>query len=155
MWQDAGIPGRDVVENTRWGVAPSIAFGLGTPTRLTASYFRLQQDGIPDYGLPWVPATNVPLAQYANQAPPVDFSNFYGMRDRDYEKTTTDLGTVVASHDVGAGADAAQPGALRRHGPRLADHGAALRQQHEHRHPAHRLEVARSDRHHRRRTSST
>ena len=101
MWQDAATPGRDVVENNRWGLAPSIAFGLRTPTRLTASYFRLQQDGIPDYGLPWVPAANVPLAQYANQTPPVDFSNFYGMRNRDYEKTTTNLGTVVASHDVG------------------------------------------------------
>jgi catecholate siderophore receptor len=100
MWQDAGTPGRDVVENNRWGLAPSFAIGLRTPTRLTASYFRLQQDGIPDYGLPWVPATNVPLAQYANQTPPVDFSNFYGMRNRDYEKTATDLGTVVVSHDV-------------------------------------------------------
>jgi catecholate siderophore receptor len=104
MWQDGGTPGRDVVENTRWGIAPSAAFGLGTPTRVTASYFRLQQDGTPDYGLPWVPATNVPLSKYANQAPPVDFSNFYGMRQRDYEKTATDLGTVVASHDFGGAA---------------------------------------------------
>ena len=101
MWQDGGTPGRDVVQNTRWGLAPSIAFGLGRPTRVTASYFRMKQDGIPDYGVPWVPAANVPLSRYANQAPPVDFSNFYGMRNRDYEKTTTDLGTVVASHDIG------------------------------------------------------
>ena len=36
MWTDAGVPGRDVVESERWGVAPSVAFGLGTPTRLTA-----------------------------------------------------------------------------------------------------------------------
>jgi catecholate siderophore receptor len=100
LWQDGGTPGRDVVENTRWGVAPSIAFGLRTPTRVTASYFRLQQSGIPDYGLPWVPAANVPLASHANQTPPVAFANFYGMRHRDYEKTTTDLGTVAASHDV-------------------------------------------------------
>jgi catecholate siderophore receptor len=104
MWQDGGTPGRDVVENTRWGFAPSIALGLGKPTRLTASYYRLQQDGIPDYGIPWVPATNVPLAAYANQAAPVDFSNFYGMRQRDYEKTATDLGTVVVSHDFGGAA---------------------------------------------------
>lgn len=101
MWQDAAVPGRDVVEATRWGLAPSISFGLGKPTRVTASYFRLQQHGVPDYGLPWVPATNVPLAGYANQAPPIDFSNFYGMKHRDYEKTATDLGTVVVTHDVG------------------------------------------------------
>lgn len=101
LWQDGGTPGRDVVENTRWGVAPTIALGLRTPTRLTAGYFRLQQSGIPDYGVPWVPAANVPLASYANQAPPVDFANFYGMRNRDYEKTTTDLGTVAVSHDFG------------------------------------------------------
>ena len=29
-------PGRDAVENERWGVAPSLAFGLGTPTRIDA-----------------------------------------------------------------------------------------------------------------------
>src|SRR5688572_27626078 len=32
---DSGVAGRDVVENQRWGVAPSLAFGLGTTTRLT------------------------------------------------------------------------------------------------------------------------
>ena len=36
----------------------------------------MKQDGIPDYGVPWVPAANVPLSQYANRTPPVDFSNF-------------------------------------------------------------------------------
>ena len=100
LWQDADTAGRDVAESTRWGIAPSIAFGLRTPTRVSAGYFRLQQDGIPDYGIPWVPAANVPLADHANQAPPVDFSNFYGMRNRDYEKTTTDLGTVAVSHEI-------------------------------------------------------
>ena len=28
MWTDTGVPGRDVVESERWGVAPSLAFGL-------------------------------------------------------------------------------------------------------------------------------
>lgn len=101
LWQDGGTPGRDVVESRRWGVAPAIALGLRTPTRLTAGYFRLQQSGIPDYGIPWVPAANVPLSSHASQAPPVDFANFYGMRARDYEETTTDLGTVAVSHDFG------------------------------------------------------
>src|SRR5688572_22066098 len=34
MWQDGGVPGRDVVERDAWGIAPSFALGLGTDTRL-------------------------------------------------------------------------------------------------------------------------
>src|SRR5688500_13838016 len=74
MWTDSGVSDRDVVNNERWGIAPSVAFGLGTPTRLTLSYFHLEQDNIPDYGIPWVPAnTNAFLRRYSNQAKPVDF----------------------------------------------------------------------------------
>ena len=103
----------------------------------------------PTTACPGCPATNVPLAEYANQAPPVDFSNFYGMRNRDYEKTTTDLGTVVVSHDVGTALTLRNQVRYGVTSARLDDHGAAVRQQHQHRHPPHRLEVARSDRHHR------
>ena len=99
MWTQADIPGRDAVENERWGIAPSIAFGLDTPTRTTVSYSRLQQENVPDHGIPWVPATNVPLAAYANQAAPVDFDNFYGITSRDYENTVTDIGTGEVVHD--------------------------------------------------------
>jgi catecholate siderophore receptor len=113
MWNQGDVPGRDVVANERWGIAPSIAFGLGTPTRVTASVSRLDQDNIPEYGLPWVPGTNVPLAQYADQAPPVDFGNFYGLKDRDYEKTVTDLATAAVEHDFG---DSISLRSLVRHG---------------------------------------
>jgi catecholate siderophore receptor len=101
MWHDAETPGRDTVENNRWGVAPSVAFGLNTPTRVTASYFHLAQDNVPDYGIPWVTAnnTNAVLAAYRNAAPPVNFDNFYGIKSRDYEKTDTDIGTVQLDHD--------------------------------------------------------
>ncbi|HJY39299.1 MAG TPA: TonB-dependent receptor plug domain-containing protein, partial [Steroidobacteraceae bacterium] len=34
MWQDGGVPGRDEVQRDAWGIAPSIAFGLGADTRL-------------------------------------------------------------------------------------------------------------------------
>lgn len=100
MWHDADVPGRDVVANKRWGIAPSIAFGLGTPTRATLSYFHLEQDNIPDYGIPWVPDTQrAGLEPFRNQAAPVDFSNFYGLKARDYEKTTTDVITAKVEHD--------------------------------------------------------
>ncbi len=94
MWTDSDVSGRDVVENQRFGFAPSLALGLGTPTRFTVSYSRLGQDNLPDYGIPWVPPENVPLAEYANQAPPVELSNFYGLSARDYEDTTTDVATA-------------------------------------------------------------
>ncbi|HMJ91691.1 MAG TPA: TonB-dependent receptor plug domain-containing protein, partial [Candidatus Acidoferrum sp.] len=77
MWHESGVAGRDVVEDTRWGIAPSVAFGLGTPTRVTLSYFHLEQDNIPSYGIPWVPLNTGPLARFSNDAPPVDFGNFY------------------------------------------------------------------------------
>ena len=45
--------------------------------------------------MPWVPAnTTDPWLAYASQAPPVDFSNFYGLTARDYEDTRTDLATA-------------------------------------------------------------
>ena len=63
MWNDTDVPNRDRVESSRWGVAPSIGFGSGTSTRATVSYFKLKQDNLPEYGLPWVPVnTNPELA---------------------------------------------------------------------------------------------
>ncbi len=94
----AGVPGRDVVKNSRWGIAPSVAFGLGTPTRLTLSYSKLKQDNISDYGIPWVPATNNALADYRDQPAPVPRDTFYGFRDRDREVLNQDTATVAFEH---------------------------------------------------------
>ncbi|MEW6304431.1 MAG: TonB-dependent siderophore receptor [Verrucomicrobiota bacterium] len=101
LWHDADTAGRDEVTNHRWGIAPSLAFGLETPTRVTLGYFRLDQDNVPDYGIPWVPAgnTNAVLSSYIDQAPPVDFDNFYGLTSRDYERTVTDVATARVEHD--------------------------------------------------------
>ena len=103
MFTDADTPGRDEVTGRRWGVSPSLAFGLGTPTRFTVAYSHLDQDNQPDYGLPWVPAnTNPELAAYSDQAPPVDFANHYGLTTRDYEDTRTDLATARLERDLGS-----------------------------------------------------
>jgi catecholate siderophore receptor len=98
LWHENDTPGRDVAEDSRWGIAPSIAFGLGKPTQLTLSYFHLNQDNTPDYGIPWVPANTGPLAAYSEQPAPVDYSNFYGLKARDYEKVRTDLATAELKH---------------------------------------------------------
>ena len=99
MMHDADVSGRDVVNNQRWGVAPSLGFGVGTPTRTTFSYFKLKQDNISDYGIPWVPATNNALVAYRNKPAPVPRDTFYGLKNRDSEKMNSDLATVKIEHD--------------------------------------------------------
>ncbi|MGA9767629.1 MAG: TonB-dependent siderophore receptor [Blastocatellia bacterium] len=96
---ESGVAGRDVVENQRWGVAPSLAFGVGTPTRLTLSYFKLRQDNISDYGIPWVPVTNNALVEFRDKPAPVPRDTFYGLKNRDSEKLNSDLATIKFEHD--------------------------------------------------------
>jgi catecholate siderophore receptor len=65
MDQDAGVADRDFVENRRWGVAPSLAFGLGTRTTLTLYYLHQAQDDTPDYGIPFAFGAPVPVPLFS------------------------------------------------------------------------------------------
>ena len=100
LYHEQDTAGRDEVNTSRWGIAPSLAFGLETDTSLTLSLFHLQQDNLPDYGIPWVAANNVTLAAYADQAPPVDFSNWYGLLQRDFEEVSTTMATARIDHTI-------------------------------------------------------
>jgi catecholate siderophore receptor len=95
---DAGVAGRDVVKNDRWGIAPTLAFGRGTTTRFTLGYYKLKQDNISDYGIPWIPVTNNALAHWRlNEAgrPPTPFTiSAIGTRSADQ-----DTGTVRFERD--------------------------------------------------------
>src|SRR5215218_9359964 len=95
----SGVAGRDVVKFDRWGVAPSVTFGLGKPTRFTASYYKLKQDNISDYGIPWVPVTNNALVEFRDRPAPVPRNTFYGLRNRDFENLNSDLLTLKFEHD--------------------------------------------------------
>lgn len=87
-----GVEGRDVVYSHRWGVAPSIGFGLGTKTSFTLSAIHQQSDGIPDYGVPVAvdPVTRIatPVSEKG-----VSRSNFFGY-DTDRDSSTADLITA-------------------------------------------------------------
>ncbi|HEY0183051.1 MAG TPA: TonB-dependent siderophore receptor [Rhodopila sp.] len=85
-----GTAGRDDAEYRRFGVAPSVVFGLGTDTRLTFDYLHQQEDDTPDYGLPWL------YGAPAN----VSRGNFYGFKDSDYLRTNVDIGTIKLEHDI-------------------------------------------------------
>jgi catecholate siderophore receptor len=89
MANDANVADRDVTENRRFGIAPTLALGLGTANRLTAGYFHFNENDIPDYGIPW----------YFNGPAPVARHNYYGFHDN-YLRTDVDMVTVKAEHDI-------------------------------------------------------
>lgn len=92
MTHEATVEGRDVVETERFGIAPTLSFGLGTDTRATISYFHMKEEGIADYGLPLV---------HGEMIPGIDTSNWYGFRDLNTEETRADIGTFKIEHDFG------------------------------------------------------
>jgi len=99
LYHNGGVAGRDEVKVERWGLAPTLTFGLGSPTRYTFGYYKLQQDNIGDYGVPWVPATNNVLVEYRDRPAPVPRETFYGLTDRDKEKSGVDSVTGRVEHD--------------------------------------------------------
>lgn len=98
MVHDSNVAGRDVVENNRWGVAPTFTFGIGSKSIFTLSYLHLAQDNIADYGIPWVPLTNNALAAFRDRPAPVPRNTFYGFKERDDEVLKSNLATIAFSH---------------------------------------------------------
>lgn len=118
-----GVAKRNVVDNQNFSIAPSIAFGLGTGTRVYVLSQHVRQDNTPDGGIPAVgragysviPSYNVTsggitstiendatraLAAAINRAPAVDRENFYGYTG-DYEDVDADMITLRIEHDLG------------------------------------------------------
>lgn len=94
--------GRDNVKNERYGIAPSIAFGLGTQNRLYLNYLHVKQNNTPDGGVPTVglPGYSAPNAKTSalNSSGKVDTHNFYGTNS-DYDDSTTNTATMRFEHD--------------------------------------------------------
>lgn len=93
------VPGRDYTDQERWGIAPTVAFGLDTETRFTLGYFHLDQNNLPDYGLPWVPRTSNNTGLPGGIPEGVSYKNWYGLLARDHEDIQTDIATAVFEHD--------------------------------------------------------
>ena len=101
MKQDSGVPGRHEVKNDRTGIAPSLAFGLNSPTRVFLNYVHIDQDNVPDGGVPTIglPGYTSPDSRsYLTSAARVNSANFYGLSG-DYDKVTSDMFTARVEHD--------------------------------------------------------
>lgn len=107
--EDSGVPGRDVIENKKWGVAPSLALGLGTDSRIFLNYLHVKQNNLPDGGVPVIglPGYNAattlsPAVRSYLNSHRVNSSNFYGSI-YDYDDATVDMATVRIERDLSAG----------------------------------------------------
>jgi catecholate siderophore receptor len=115
MGHDQDVAGRDAIWQRRWGVAPSLTIGLGTPTRLTVAYYHLTSHELPDSGIPYLYTIgNAPgtgdihtrpalgdITLISGETGHVSRDTFYGLKDRDFRDATTDQGTIRVEHDFG------------------------------------------------------
>ncbi|MBN3731570.1 TonB-dependent receptor [Burkholderia sp. Tr-20390] len=92
MGHDANQAGRNDVYNKRWGVAPSIVFGLNTPTTVTVSYYHMNSYDMPDFSVPFRASGGTPV--------PTDRGQFFGLNTRDYRYGQTDTAQVRVEHKL-------------------------------------------------------
>jgi len=106
MGHQSDIAGRDAANLSRWGIAPSIAFGLNGDAQMVVSYYHMETDDLPDaggfpYDNPF--AATSPNAHLNGDGRPVvpDRNNYYGLVDRDFQRTRADIGTIDTSYAFG------------------------------------------------------
>ena len=92
MGESSHVADRDLVKNTRWGVAPVVAFGIGRPTTLTLAYMHLQELDVPDVGIPFLFGAPADVPRNLD----------YGLA-LDRAVSHVDVATVRLTHDLGPG----------------------------------------------------
>lgn len=115
MWHDQDVAGRDAIYQKRWGVAPSLKIGLEGPTSLTASFYHLETDELPDSGIPYLYTIANAPAGVTETGPAQDFTTiggravkvprgaFYGLDARDFRDTEVDNFTLRFEHEFAGG----------------------------------------------------
>ncbi|MCY1510264.1 Catecholate siderophore receptor Fiu [compost metagenome] len=100
MLEDSGVAGREHAEKDSWGLAPSLAFGLDTDTRAIFAYEHVEQNDLPDWGVPGAMVHGMKGSQPYNPATSgADRDNFYGLSS-DYDDTTVDSFLARFEHDL-------------------------------------------------------
>ncbi|MGH8516327.1 MAG: TonB-dependent receptor, partial [Panacagrimonas sp.] len=96
-------PDRNEVWSERWGVAPSVTFGLGTDLRTTLSFLHQENERVPDRGVLW---RRLGLADTTNgqgdgdPVPGVDRDTYFGLKNVDREDTKVDVFTATIEKDI-------------------------------------------------------
>lgn len=91
---------REAVDYDKWGLALSLAAGLGTDTTGTFSYYHLTSNQMPDYGIPLYTKLRGATGPRPDASGILDvpFDSFYGLAGRDYLTNTVDSFTFAFEH---------------------------------------------------------
>ena len=95
VFQDAGVAGRNVTTDDRWG---GFVAGKWTPTndfKLTANYVHTDLKSLPDFGVPYYKQGNVPATEAG-----IRRDTWYGFRNRDFQTARQDFGTIAGEYKV-------------------------------------------------------
>lgn len=95
MFQDADVAGRNFTTDDRNGIAGALAFRPGSNFTLTADYAHSYLSGLPDFGVPYDLSTHRPATEGV-----VPRDTYYGIINRDFTKTTQNLGTLDGEYKV-------------------------------------------------------
>lgn len=88
MAESSKVADRNEAMNRRWGVAPSLALGIGQADSMTIAYLHQQENNVPDAGIPFL----------AGQPAPVPRTAFFGLAS-DRVAAKDDIATVRYRHD--------------------------------------------------------
>lgn len=94
--KNGGVAGREHVESDAFGIAPSLALGLGTDTRVVLAAQYLSQSGRPDWGVPGAMIEDT--VNHNADAARADTDNFYGLKS-DFDDNTTASISARIEHD--------------------------------------------------------
>jgi len=90
LFQDAGVAGRALTTDDRWGAFVATKWTPTDNVKVTASYVHTDLSALPDFGVPYYKQGNVPVTEVG-----VPRSTYYGFAYRDFQRTTQDIGTIA------------------------------------------------------------
>lgn len=100
MTHSSDKPGRNVAEESRYGLYAAYTWGFKEKTQITADFLHTRQDDLPDAGLP-LDRTNV-LGRGGVLPAGLNFDNFYGHLN-DYKDITVNQLGLNIRHTFGSG----------------------------------------------------
>ena len=89
MWQNAGVAGRDLTTDDRWGGLMAVKWTPTNDVKITANYIHSDLWGLPDFGVPYDTAAKLPVTSVG-----VPRDTYYGFVNRDFQNAQQDIGTI-------------------------------------------------------------